>query len=294
MSWNHRVIRGQWRHMTRNSFFEFLTPKNYLRAFKNHRNVFYSSQGTRWTLKFCSSSIRSKVIGDHGFSSILALDLTSEVTDWPRTLSLYINLFVSRRATRSFFPRSSSSIRGETARGGRTNPPPCAVEGCEMACAGEGCNIYCQVFLQFAWFDLAILPHLSGNFCENFDPKPGEVRSPGQVKWPNYKIIFQSRHDRNVSGKVMKLSEYDEVITAHKTSISDFWYRLPQVRSFLRPPHYMSMGKKSTPLFLLWRKPIWVESYRIGQLWTIQVKFALPTPRKVIWGHPRSPTVICQ
>ena len=123
-SWNHQIIKGQWRHMTRKWFFEFLTPKNYPWAFKNYRNVFYSSQGTRWTLKFCSSSIRSKVIGDHGFRHFSALDLTSEVTGWPRTLYLYINLFVSRRATRSFFPRSSSSIRGETARGGRTNPPP--------------------------------------------------------------------------------------------------------------------------------------------------------------------------
>ena len=111
--------------MTRKWFFEFLTPKNYPMAFKNHRNVFYSSQGTRWTLKFCSSSISSKVIVDHDFRHFSALDLTSEVTGWPRTSSLYINLFVSRRATRSFFPRSSSSIRGETARGGgRTNPYP--------------------------------------------------------------------------------------------------------------------------------------------------------------------------
>ena len=124
-SWNHWGIKGQWRHMTRKLFFEFLTPKNHPWTFKNHRNVFYSSQGTRWMLKFCSSSIRSKVIGDHGFHHFSALDLTSEVTGWPRTLSLYINLFVSRRATRSFFPRSSSSIRGETARGGRTNPPLC-------------------------------------------------------------------------------------------------------------------------------------------------------------------------
>ena len=49
-------------------------------------------------------------------------------------------------------------------------------------------------------------PHLFRNFCENFDPMPCEVRSPGQVKWPNYKITFQSRHGYNVSGKVMKLS----------------------------------------------------------------------------------------
>ena len=114
-----------------------------------------------------------------------------------------------------------------------------------------------------------LTPHLFRNFCENLDPMPCEVRSPGQVKWPNYKITFQSRHGYNLSGKVMKLSEYDEVTSAYKTYISDFLYRWPKVRSFLRPPHYKSMGKKSTLLYLLWRKPIWVESYRIGQLWTI-------------------------
>ena len=82
------------------------------------------------------------------------------------------------------------------------------------------------------------------NFCGNFDPRPCEARSPGQVKSPNLKITFQSRHGYNVSGKVMKLSEYDEVISAYKTYISDFLYRWPQLRSFLRPPHYKSIGKK--------------------------------------------------
>ena len=33
-SWNHRVIKGQWRHMTRKWFFEFLTPKNHPWTFK--------------------------------------------------------------------------------------------------------------------------------------------------------------------------------------------------------------------------------------------------------------------
>ena len=122
-TWNNRVIKGQWRHIIRNTFFKFLTPKNYPRAFKNHRSVFYLSQGTRCTLKFCSSSIRSKVIGDHGFSSISALDLTLEDTGWPRTLSLYINLFVWAASYTLVFPRSSSSIRGETARG--VVPPLC-------------------------------------------------------------------------------------------------------------------------------------------------------------------------
>ena len=50
--------------------------------------------------------------------------------------------------------------------------------------------------------------------------------------------------------------------------------------------------KKSTPLYLLCCKPIWVESYRIGQLWTIRVKnfHCLPLERsfEVTRGHQPS------
>ena len=31
-------------------------------------------------------------------------------------------------------------------------------------------------------------PHVFRTFCENFDPRSYKVRSPGQVKWPNFKI----------------------------------------------------------------------------------------------------------
>ena len=88
----------------------------------------------RWNFALAPSEAKLSAIT--GFDHFSALDLTSEVTGWPRTWSLYVNLFVSWRATCSFFPRGSSSIRGETARG--SYPLPCAVEGCEMACAGEG------------------------------------------------------------------------------------------------------------------------------------------------------------
>ena len=33
-------------------------------------------------------------------------------------------------------------------------------------------------------------PHIFRNFCENFDPRSCKVRSPGQVKWSNYKKNF--------------------------------------------------------------------------------------------------------
>ena len=42
----------------------------------------------------------------------------------------------------------------------------------------------------------------------------------------------------------MKLSEYDEVISAYKTYVLDFFISVSLVRSFLRPSHYKSMGKK--------------------------------------------------
>ena len=53
----------------------------------------------------------------------------------------------------------------------------------------------------------------------------GHVRSGHQVRSsdPTTKYVtFPSRHGYNVSGKVMKLSEYDEVISAYKTYILDF------------------------------------------------------------------------
>ena len=65
-------------------------------------------------------------------------------------------------------------------------------------------------------------------------------------------------------------------------------FDISDLRSFLRPPHYKSMDKKSTLLYLLWRKRFWVESYRIGQLWTIRVKNCITYPSK---SHLRSPEV---
>ena len=140
-SCNHQVIKGQWRHMTRKWFFEFFTHK----IIRGHsKTIVTCSTGRkehagRWNVALAPSEAKL---------SAITVFVTFRHLTWPQRslvdlgpLSLYINLFVSRRATRSFFPRSSSSIRGETARGGRTNPPPpppCAVEGCEMACAGEG------------------------------------------------------------------------------------------------------------------------------------------------------------
>ena len=116
-SWNHRVIKGQWRHMTRKWFFEFL----HLKIIYGHSKTTVTcstrrkEHAGRWNFALAPSGAKLSAITY--FRHFSALDRTSEVTGWPRTLSLYINCFVSRRAIRSFSPRSSSSIRGETARG---------------------------------------------------------------------------------------------------------------------------------------------------------------------------------
>ena len=47
----------------------------------------------------------------------------------------------------------------------------------------------------------------------------------------------------------MKLVEYDKVIGAYKTYISDLVYLWPQARSISGSSHYKSMGQKMNSLF---------------------------------------------
>ena len=74
----------------------------------------------RWNFALALSEAKLSAIT--GFRHFSALDLTSEVTGWPRTLSLYINVFVSRRATRSFF-REPLAQSGAKPQRGSYQPP---------------------------------------------------------------------------------------------------------------------------------------------------------------------------
>ena len=97
-----------------------------------YQNAFYGPKGTSWSLERGSSLIRSRSIGKNRIRWFWVIDLTSEVTRWPRTLKSDTIGFVSSRATRSSLPRSSSSIRGQTRGGSYHPPPPCAVEDGEI------------------------------------------------------------------------------------------------------------------------------------------------------------------
>ena len=87
-SWNHRVIQGQWRHMTRKWFFAFLTPK----IIHGHSKTIVTCSNRRkehagrWNFDLAPSEAKLSAIT--GFRHFSALDLTSEVTGWPKTLTL--------------------------------------------------------------------------------------------------------------------------------------------------------------------------------------------------------------
>ena len=57
------------------------------------------------------------------FRHFLAFDLTSSVTDWSRTLSLYSNRFVLLRAARSFFREAQAQSQLKRHRGLYQLPP---------------------------------------------------------------------------------------------------------------------------------------------------------------------------
>ena len=113
----------------------------------------------------------------------------------------------------------------------------------------------------------------------------------GQVNFvtsPFYKIISNRATATMFQGKLWNFRNMmrSSVPTKRISRIFDI--------SDLRSAHFCDLpiisqeAKTSTRLYLLWRKPIWVESYRIGQLWTFRVKICIAYPSK---GHLRSPEV---
>ena len=100
LRWRSEVMEkpGHQRSMTLcdpQIFFEFLTPKNHPRAIKNHRNVSTRREKHAGRRNFALAPSEAKLLAITGFRDFSALDLTPEVTGWPRTLSLYTNRFVS-------------------------------------------------------------------------------------------------------------------------------------------------------------------------------------------------------
>ena len=118
-SWNHRVIKGQWRHMTENYFSNF-DPKYHPWVSKNHRNVLYSSQGHAGHWNFALAPSEAKLSAITGFRHFSALDLTSEVTSWPRTLN-FISISSSRGELHGSFFREALAQSG---RNGKGSYPP--------------------------------------------------------------------------------------------------------------------------------------------------------------------------
>ena len=188
--------------------------------------------------------------------------------------------FSSRRVYPCIYDLERSRSRGDLTRallGGRLNAPLRFFEDSKNTAARSAAGFSPTLPLSF--------PQL----LWKFRPKAmwGQVTRSGQVtqlqnNFPIAPRLQCFRESYETFGIWWRLS-----VPTKRISL-DFWYRWPQVRSFLRPPHYKSMDKKSTLLYLLWRKRFWVESYRIQHLWTIRVKNCITYPSK---GHLRSSEV---
>ena len=110
----------------------------------------------------------------------------------------------------------------------------------------------------------------------------GQVTRSGQV---TQLLTFQLRHSYNVLAKVMKLSEYDHQCL--QPPYLGFFISVTSGQVFFATSSW-SQWAKNQLLYLLWHKLILLESYRIRQLLTIQVKICIAYPSN---GRLRSPDV---
>ena len=124
---------------------EHFTPKIFNRDASKHNILCRIERGTRWW-RFHAATIDSFDAIDSWswkimeFAKIWPLTCHNWVKYWPRTKNNTTNREYSARAICWSFPRSSTTLRLETPRGGRTNPPPPPYtgEGGKTRFTGEG------------------------------------------------------------------------------------------------------------------------------------------------------------
>ena len=195
---------------------------------------------TRWYQNRCSTFKNKDFIVEKPFWKILEFwPLETSILSWAKKWPKWFRNDFSQAFERCllFF---STATRSRDHGGGVQTPPQQAVEnpepqqGAGLRPAGGCLNTPCD-FSRIARkgrraappnFHLPY-PYLFGNFCESVDPGSCKVRSPSQVQWLHHTKPLQSRPSDSVWEKVMKLSEYDQVIGTYKMYISDLWYISP-------------------------------------------------------------------
>ena len=127
-SWRHKF--DLWRHRGDTvSFMSTIHPKYTNRDASKHNILCRIERGARWW-RFHAATIDSFDAIDSWswkimeFAKIWPLTCHNWVKYWPRTKNNTTNREYSARAIYWSFPRSSTTLRLETPRGGRTNPPP--------------------------------------------------------------------------------------------------------------------------------------------------------------------------
>ena len=137
--------------------------------------------GTFWSSNRGSSLLIYEVIGEVAFWPFLVIDLTSEVTGWPRTLNSGVNDFVWWQATRCFCLISALAQSG-TKREGVASPPPLVPWRMAKWRVPARVNIACRI-CQMEWQSYSFV---HPGFCQALCLSP-----PPRIRRPckNTKVI---------------------------------------------------------------------------------------------------------
>ena len=121
--------------------------------------------------------------------------------------------------------------------------------------------------------------------CENFRPRPRNVRSPGHVKW-HLIISLNARQSYTDWIITLKLLAIDTSNSTYKMYISEFWYWWPMVRSIVWPLHYLIQWEKIEKR-LFWTTAILntLKHRFTGRIDTLNRKSATSDPSGWPQGH---------
>ena len=128
-----------------------------------------------------------------------------------------------------------------------------------------------------------------GIFCP---PPPSPVRVLSDLTSKRNFDSLASRHNHSSEPNVFKLSELNEDNCLNDLYISDFFISVTLGQVNFATCHYLiQWAKCQQPLLRIRTFPFTQNGVALGHQWWPRCQFSLVTPQKIIWGHPRSPTV---
>ena len=120
--------------------------------------------------------------------------------------------------------------------------------------------------------------------CENFRSRSRKVMSPSHVRWPHLIKSLNDRQSYTDWTIALKFSVVDTSNSVYKIYISEFWFRVPKVRSTLWPLHYVNGRKFKSACF--GRKSFLTLKHQVtGRIDTLNRKIPSSDPSSWPQGH---------